>query len=495
MLRSYAMPPSLNGHVPLDRLTKLENFGHSLDGAAYVYRPTHTEQIAELFALARAHGASLTFRGAGRSYGDAALNAGGIVVDLRRMNRVLDWNPETGVIMVEPGVTIEQLWRHTLEDGWWPPVVPGTMFPTVGGVLGVNIHGKNNRQAGTFGEHVLRFTFMKPDGEEIECTPDDELFYAIISSLGMLGVITRVTLQMKRIHSGNLAVTARAEPDLRGMLDATDCGAHENDYIVGWIDCLKGGTGLGRGQMHAGDYLPPEADPAPARSLSIDHQTLPDTLFGLIPKSLLHQLMRPALNNWGVRAVNTAKYAASRTLGQDKHYLQSHVAFNFLLDYVPNWERAYGAGGLIQYQCFVPKETAHDAFAEILRRGQRHGLPNYLGVLKRHRPDRFLLSHAVDGYSLAQDYRVTRYNHARLEKLIHELDEIVLEAGGRFYFAKDSTLRPEIVRRFLGDATLENFQSLKAELDPENLLESDLYRRCFKDSSTRIITNEHEFYS
>ena len=465
--------------LPLDRLSRLDNFGHSMTTAAYLYRPTHAEQVAELFKLARTRGTSITFRGAGRSYGDASLNAGGIVVDLCRMNRILDWNPETGVITCEPGVTIEQLWKTILEDGWWPPVVPGTMFPTLGGVLGVNIHGKNNWRKGPLGEHVLRFTALLPTGEEIACTPDDDLFYAIISGVGMLGMITCVTMQMKKIYSGTMWVDTWTEPDLAGMLTATEQGKDANDYIVGWLDCTAGGRGLGRGQMHAAQYLPPGEDPIPGQTLRVEHQILPDTMFGIFPKSMIHLFMQPFMNNPGMKLINTAKYTMNSTVGNHKRYLQSHVAFNFLLDYVPNWERAYGAGGLIQYQCFIPKDNALDTFRAIIQLGQKRGLPNYLGVLKRHRPDKFLLTHAVDGFSFAQDYRVTRQNRAGMQKLTADFDRIVLEAGGRFYFAKDSTLSRETVHQYMGAARIEKFRTLKAQCDPDGVLESDLYRRCF----------------
>ncbi len=474
---------SPNGILPLARLARLDNFGHSLTSAAYLFRPSTIEQLAEIFTAAGNHGVPVTLRGSGRSYGDASLNAGRIVVDIRRMNRILEWDPETGVVTCEPGVTIEQLWKHILEDGWWPPVVPGTMFPTLGGCLGMNIHGKNNWQKGTLGEHVTALTLLTPGGEERNLNPADPLFQAVIGGLGMLGAIVRVTMRMKRVYSGMVNVRAWAEADLTGMLDATDAGKDAHDYIVGWIDCTRGGRRLGRGQMHSADNLPEGADPFPNQTLCVDHQVLPDTFFGVIPRSILYRFMRPAMNNLGVRAVNSAKYLANRTVGNDRQFWQSHVAFNFLLDYIPNWERAYGRGGLIQYQCFIPKEAAHDAFSEIIRRGLKHRLPSYLGVLKRHRPDNFLLSHAVDGFSLAQDYRVTRNNRAGLEKLLRELDEIVVDAGGKFYFAKDSTLRTETVRRYLGEKTIVEFRRLKKELDPGDLLESDLYRRCFEPLS------------
>ena len=173
---------------------------------------------------------------------------------------------------------------------------------------------------------------------------------------------------------------------------------------------------------------------------------------------------------------NVAKYVTALR----KHsFRQSHAAFHFLLDYVPNWERSFGRGGLIQYQSFLPKETAEDAWREMIQLSHRRGLPSYLGVTKRHRPDKFLFTHAVDGFSLAMDFKVTDRNRARLSAMLQEFDRIALDAGGRFYFAKNSETSAESVRRFLGDDTISKFRKLKKRCDPNGLLESDLYRRLF----------------
>jgi decaprenylphospho-beta-D-ribofuranose 2-oxidase len=198
-----------------------------------------------------------------------------------------------------------------------------------------------------------------------------------------------------------------------------------------------------------------------------------------MPKSLLHYFMNPFLNNLGVWGINTAKYIASLR----RHtFRESHAEFHFLLDYVPGWERSFGRGGLIQYQSFLPKETAEGAWREMLELSHQRGLPSYLGVTKRHRPDNFLLTHAVDGFSLAMDFRVTDRNRARLRALLQDFDRIVLAAGGRFYFAKNSETSAETTRAFLGEETIARFKKLKNRCDPNGLLESDLYRRIFKDT-------------
>jgi FAD/FMN-containing dehydrogenase len=464
-----------------DRLSRLGNFGRSITSAAYLHRPSRLEQIYDLFEAARARGYTIGLRGAARSYGDASINSGGVVLDLQRLNRILDWDPAQGIIRIEPGVTIRQIWQYTLEDGWWPPVVPGTMAPTIGGCLGTNIHGKNNFASGPIGEHVLAFSAILPNGDEVHCTPETEteLFYGMIGGLGMLGVFTSITLQLKRVHSGDLWVEAWAPSNLETMLDDIESRKGEADYLVGWIDSTARGASLGRGQIHRADYLSPGEDPQPAVTLNLAHQTLPENILGIIPKSMIWLLMRPFFSRPGLKAVNTARYLSSSTLHNKTRYRQSFAAFNFLLDYIPNWEKAYGSGGLIQVQIFVPKERAPDVFSEVLRQTQKNGEPTYLGVLKRHRPDRFLLSHAVDGFSLAMDFRLTRNNLKKIRQQTDSLIEMTLDAGGRFYFAKDCSLTRDTVERFLGPETVGSFKELKARCDPDHLLETDLYRRCF----------------
>jgi FAD/FMN-containing dehydrogenase len=203
-------------------------------------------------------------------------------------------------------------------------------------------------------------------------------------------------------------------------------------------------------------------------------------MFGVMPRSIVWLFMRPFMNNLGTSLVNRAKHI-SGFIGGSKQYRQTHAAFHFLLDYVPDWKNAYGSGGLIQYQPFIPKETAHDAFADILRLCQRRGIPNYLTVFKRHRSDEFLMTHGLDGYSMAMDFRVTDARREPIEKLAFEMDEIVLAAGGRFYLAKDSTLRPAVAEAYLGKETIEKFKAVKRKYDPEDLLQTDLWRRIFAD--------------
>lgn len=473
------MSTTPNTH-PYEKMTVLENFGHSLQTQAYVYKPITVEQIETIFKLARQNGLTVTARGAGRSYNDASLNGGGLVMDLSTMNKVLAWNPETGIITAQPGLTLESLWHVVLPDGWWPPVVSGTMTTTLGGCLASNIHGKNNFRMGPIGEHVLEFSAILPTGAQITCSPQKnaDLFYSMISGLGMLGVFTSITLQMKKVQSGLLEVQGWSVPNLKTHLQALAENAPQADYTVGWLDALAGGNSLGRGQIHVARYLHEGEDLNPRETMKVQNQMLPPTIMGF-PKSILYHFMAPFRITQLWAQVNTAKYLMGAL--RRENFRQSHAAFHFLLDYVPHWELAYGRGGLIQYQSFLPKETALDAWTELLSLSHKRGLYSHLGVTKRHRPDRFLLSHAVDGFSLALDFRVTNGNRARLSQMLQDFDKIVVDAGGRFYFAKNSETSAATTRHFLGDEAVERFKALKQRTDPHGLLESDLYRRIFEN--------------
>lgn len=443
----------------------VQGYGQSSYGQSWVYRPASVDEIREVLRLARQTSRRVCLRGSGRSYGDANYLEESITIDITRMDRILSWDRETGILEAEAGVTIEDMWRHVLEDGYWPPVVTGTMYPCLGGALGMNVHGKNNYCRGTLGEQVLEIDVLNAAGDLRTLTPNDADYFAIISSAGLLGIITRVKIQMHAVDSGDLKVWAESADDWREQFELFEKYEHNSDYMVSWVDCFGRGAQAGRGLFHAAWYKE-GIDP---KSLKEEKQDLPSLILGFFPKSALWKILKLFCNRTGMRFINWAKYVSGSTLGNNKMHDQSLVAFSFLLDYVPDWRRAYEPGGFIQYQTFVPKEHAKRVFARQVELQQEAKLESFLGVLKRHRPDNFLFSHAVDGYSFALDFKVTAKNRERLWKLAHQMNDLVLEAGGRFYLAKDSTLRPEDVSQWLGPEKMARYKALKAEWDPEGI--------------------------
>lgn len=444
-------------------------------------RPESDEEVARAFREARDARVPIALRGTGCSYGDASVNEGGLVLDLTRMNRFLDWNAETGVARVEAGVTVEGLWKRILADGWWPRVVSGTMYPTLGGALGMNIHGKNNFAVGTIGDAVRSFEIVLPSGELRRCSRNEnaDLFHAAIGGFGMLGCIVRLEIETKKVHSGLLEVRARSVRTLRETFEYFEAHRATSDYLVAWIDGFGAGDELGRGLIHDARYLAPGEDREPEKTLRIAAQELPTAILG-ISKGEVWRALRLFNHDLGMRGINFAKYLAGQMEERGGPVLQPHAAFAFLLDYVPNWKWAYGRGekrGLIQYQVFAPKETALALFEDVLRASQRASHVPYLCVLKRHRPDPFLLTHALDGWSFALDFKIAPETRSSLLRHCGELTARVLDAGGRFYFAKDLVIGARDVERMFGSERLDRFLALKRAVDPENLVQSNLSRR------------------
>lgn len=421
------------------RRDTLSGWGRANHARSWVYEPERPGEVAEALRDACDRGLSVVHRGAGQSYGDAALNQGGAVIETGGLDRILAYDPEQGRIRAEAGVSIDRLWRHVIADGWWPPVVPGTSRPTLGGCLAMNVHGKNHVQAGSFAEHVRSVTVLGPDGEKRRLGRDDPGFERVAGAQGLTGTILSMELELTAVTSGYLEVEARTAPDLAEAMQTLRAIGSEHEYAVAWVDAFARGGSLGRAEVHGASCLAPE-HPEAGCGLSVKAQKPPSRVFGLLTRRRVSGLLRLAANDPGMRSLNAARYAHARAL-RPSRYLQPHVQFHFLLDYMPDWKSAYGPEGLIQYQFFVPGPRAEEVFRAALRRQHERGVVSYLAVLKRHRRDPFRTNYSVDGYSLALDFPVRTRSLPQLMRLVAEFDALQSEAGGRVYAAKDAVSR------------------------------------------------------
>lgn len=466
------VPPTARAH----ERHALRGFGRSVGAAARVRRAHDEAEVLAVLRSARESGGQLCLRGAGRSYGDAAFTQGD-VLDLTSLREV-HVDPDAGTVTAGAGATIEDLWRAGLPHGLWPAVVPGTMHATVGGCLAMNVHGKNQFRDGSIGEHVVALRLAGPDGalRELVTGRDDELLRAVIGGLGMLGVVTQATLRMRRVASGEVVVQPRHTASLAEAFDVITELAADNDYVVAWVDAFsRHGATVAHGSRH----LRVAEDPHPGRSLDPSAQDLPPRILGWIPTAHASILARPMARPSGVRLVNVARRALAALRGEQA-FIERLVPFSFLLDRVPGWRDLYGAGGLLQHQSLVPEPAAREVFPQLLALCREADLVPWLAVLKRHRPDEFLLTHNLDGWSLALDFCVTPDHRERLYALCRRLDDVVLGAGGCFHPAKDQTATPaSFERAFPG---LPRFREWKRRLDPDDVLTSALWARLGADT-------------
>ena len=381
-----------------------------------------------------ADGGSLLPYGQGRSYGDSCLNAGGTLLTTTRLDRFLGFDPATGVVRCESGVTLDAILRLVTWQGWFLPVTPGTKFVSVGGAIANDVHGKNHHQAGTFGRHVLRFELVRSDGSRRVCSPTEnpDWYAATIGGLGLTGLITWADVQLRRMSNPYILQETIAFDNLEGFLPLARESEKDFDFTVAWVDCLSRGKSLGKGLFYRGNHAPPQFDALPLARSHLSRRggglAVPFDLPGF------------ALNRLSVAAFNWLYYHRQR---MNTSGLIHYDPFFYPLDGVHRWNRIYGRRGFLQFQCVVPfTDAGVAATREILDRSAHSGMPSFLTVLKVFGdvPSPGWMSFPRRGLTLALDFA---NKGERTYKLLAELERVTGEAGGRLYPAKDSRMSPE----------------------------------------------------
>ncbi|HEV3128032.1 MAG TPA: SDR family NAD(P)-dependent oxidoreductase, partial [Solirubrobacteraceae bacterium] len=396
-------------------------------------------------------------RGMGRSYGDAAQLAGGVVVRTRGLSG-FHFDADDGTVTAQAGATIAELLDATVPRGWMVPVVPGTQHVSVGGAIASDIHGKNHGVAGTFGSHVEQIELLSARGELLELSPgsDDRLFEATLGGMGLTGVIVSARIKLTSVSTPLLSVDTDRVEGLEQALEVL--AAPGGPHRVAWLDLL--GAKPGRGVVTRAEHLP--ADAAPAK-VSGGPTVAPRAT---IPAGWPSGLLRPAT----VRAFNELRFR--RTPRRQRGHVEGIGGHMFPLDALVAWPRLYGPGGLLQYQLVVP--FGQEAVLETVIQGLRAArIPCYLAVLKDFGPANGApLSFPIAGWTLALD--VPRAAPG-LDPLLDRFDAIVAEAGGRVYLSKDARLRQAALEAMYPE--VDAWREVQAQADPEGVWRSDLALR------------------
>jgi decaprenylphospho-beta-D-ribofuranose 2-oxidase len=424
---------------------------------------------ADASALLRAAGdaswGGVIPRGLGRSYNNAAQSAGGLVLSTARLNRIISLDAATGVAVCEAGTSLEQLMVAGLPNGWFVPVSPGTRQVTIGGAIAADVHGKNHHVAGSFASHVREFSLLLPSGELRTVTPDrdPELFWATAGGMGLTGLITRAVVQLKKVHTSLVKVDTVRTADI----DETMRELAEHDakygYTVAWSDSMATGARLGRSVITSGDFAGVGDLPAAVRDKPFDFD--PRARIGApdaFPPGLLNRRTIRLANELWYRKAPKLRVGEIQTIGQFFHPL----------DGISNWNRVYGPGGFRQYQYVLPfgqEEAVRRSFEMV----SALPAPSFVTVLKRFgSADPGFLSFPRPGWTLALDFPART---PALLPLLDRLDRLVMEHGGRVYLAKDG----HVARRAFEAMypRVDEFRKIRAEIDPDGILASDLSRR------------------
>lgn len=411
-------------------------------------------------------------RGMGRSYGDPAQNAGGLVIDMQRFNKIHSIDPDTALVVVDGGVTLDQLMKAALPYGLWVPVLPGTRQVTIGGAIGPDIHGKNHHSAGSFGDHVVSMDLLVASGEILTLTPggsdddpDGELFWATVGGMGLTGIIVQATIRMTKTETAFFI----ADGDLTSNFDETiefhaDGSEHNYTYSSAWFDAISPEPKLGRAAISRGSLatldqlkeLSPKLAKDPLKFSAPQLVTVPD----IFPNFTMNKLT--------MKAVGQAWWLKS---GEYRGQVQNLTQFYQPLDLIGEWNRGYGSRGFLQYQFVVPREATSE-LKSIVRSIQASGHYSALNVFKLFgEGNRAPLSFPMPGWNICVDFPIK----PGLGHFLDELDKRVLDFGGRLYLAKESRTSAEKFHQMYPQ--MQSWLDTRNQIDPTGVFASDMSRR------------------
>jgi FAD/FMN-containing dehydrogenase len=442
--------------------TRLSGWGGNLHAECELREPENPAEIASRLARERTHKNGGTIaRGLGRSYGDAALNGGGQVLGLRRLDRYLGFDADAGVLTCEAGVTLEQIIDDFTPSGWFPMITPGTKFVTVGGCIANDVHGKAHHAQGSFSTCVDELIVQLASGDVVRASREEnsDLFWGTFGGMGLLGVVLSARLRLRKIESTYFRQKAIPVKNLEAMLTALEESDRSFSYSVATLDVTAKGPRLGRGVVSVGE---------PATRAELPAKLAADPLRVSGPPKVTVPFELPALNAITIRPVNAAIMTMLRRAPACGHY----EGFFYPLDKIAYWNRGYGRRGFTQYQFVIPFADGLRRMTEILTVILSSGELPFLNVLKRFgKESGGVLSFPREGYTLAIDFPIRQGTVA----LLRRLDAMVLDAGGRVYLGKDSYLDAATFRAMY--PAIDRWLAIKAKYDPEGLFTSDLARR------------------
>jgi decaprenylphospho-beta-D-ribofuranose 2-oxidase len=412
----------------------------------------NNDDFSKIFAKAD----SLIARGNGRAYGDAALNPN-ITLLMRDCDRFLLFDKSAGLVECEAGLLLSDLLALVVPHGWFPPVVPGTKFVTIGGMIAADVHGKNHHRDGSFGRYVESLRLALADGTIINCSHSEnsEIFSATVGGMGLTGVILSAEIRLRPISSDLIKETVVRVPSLDALLQMFE--EHRTaTYSVAWVDCLARGSHSGRAILMLGEHA--DSSGPQGRRMQAGPRSKLSVPFDL-PLSLL--------NTWCIKIFNEFYYRLQRSRQRLAHY----DGYFFPLDKVQNWNRIYGRQGFVQYQCVIGGSDAKAGLHRIVKLVHEIGQGSFLAVLKQLGPGNRFLSFPMEGYTITLDFPV----RSKIFKDLEKLDAIVAEHRGRIYLAKDARAPRELIEK--GYPEIDAFRELRRNIDPHRKIRSVLSER------------------
>jgi decaprenylphospho-beta-D-ribofuranose 2-oxidase len=464
-----------------------------LRGNSLVARVHNEEECLEAIRFAQRNGYSICPKGGGYSYGDAILNHDNMLLDTSQMKRVIHLCKDSGQVTVEPGVQLIEIQNLGLPHKMVLGSVPSEPTITVAGAAAANVNGKDGWKIGNFGDQIVQFKLMTASGQVLTAdrTQNQDVFYAAIGGYGMLGIITELTLQLQRIPSLYIHVSRQPLSNLGLLLNQLEKTREQSDHAVVWLDAFAKGSKLGRGVIHSTHWLQDSGDKDLKQSIALSMQRLEKrrahaAALAPVVERIVSLMMQFQGLSVGLFNKLYYRYCQIRTWLGNADNDESIVRYSFDASFmIPSASAVCGPLGYT-IQLTVPHRTALDAISEMLKVCQKSPCYPAKLIMRCHRNDEHVISFCENGFSLNFEFHPKKRQASRMKKFADDLIDITIKYGGKVHLAKDHIL------------TRSQFQSLypryrelleiKSRLDPDELFQSDIYRRLVRTECAEAIS-------
>ena len=446
----------------------LHGWGRTHSATCQVFRPVGLDELRDAHERCRQRGWTIGGRGHGCSYGDAATNHAGAVIDLTALDRIHSIDRSANLVTVEPGVAIGALVDKLLPDNLTVGAVPGGPQTTVGGLVSVNAHGKDSHAHGNFANSVEALKLLTAGGETITAdrATNPDLFAAAVGGFGLLGLIVEVTLRVKRVPGPYVDVAYVPFSGFAALEELFRARAGDAGMSLAVLDAFSDGP---RGYVEFANWTE-EADGAVWRPVTARRPSL----FGLPPNAPAYAVARALMSRPTMRLHNRVRFGGARSAATRR--VLAFPYFNFPVIGVPEHARIF-PGGCYEIQVFVPEDVAFAFFAGLHDRCRAARFESWLYSIKRHTSDAHPLSFAGDGYSISLDLPGRTVRTPAFRDFFAALSRETVAAGGRFNLSKDHLLDRDTFHSMY--PRRDELEALKRTLDPDGLYTNDIYRRLF----------------
>jgi len=462
-----------------------------------VARPANESECRETLAFCRRNKMSICPRGGGYSYGDIILNDRNVILDTSKINRILDFNERTGRMIVEPGVTMIDIFKHVLHLRFALAATPSESTITVAGAVGGNVNGRDGWRLGNFGDQVVALRLLTASGQilDVDRNENADVFHAVIGGLGLLGIIVQATIQLQRIPSPFLEISRTPVENIDRLLEHMQEVEASSDFAIVWLDTCAKGENIGRAVVHATKWVDREGTPDEIRALvagsfarlqrRLRQSRMLSPISGFIVTSMLQ------VQQISVLFFNRLYFYYSRIRHRlhSADNVESFLRYNFDASFIiPSATTVCGPRGYT-IQLSVPRSDARAAITEMIRLCQASPcLPAKL-IMRVHRPDDYLISFCEDGYSLNFELHPKPRHVERMTQFVEMLIESVIRFGGKVHLAKDMVLTRDQFQRLF--PRYGEFLAIKRRLDPDELFQSDMYRRLIRPAAEKRAVREN----